>query len=49
MNKEKGCGFCAGKDDKGIPVNCIICRTNTKYIDQRRRYFEALKKQEAKK
>ena len=46
--EKKSCDFCAGKDDKGIPINCLICRNNPKYIDRRKRYFETLEKQEAK-
>jgi len=38
------CPFCAGIDEKGIPINCLICRTNPKYTDKRKKYFEELKK-----
>lgn len=46
MNNEKecknpiSCPFCAGVDNDGIPINCLICRTNPKFIDQRKEKLE---------
>ena len=38
--KQITCKWCAGVDKEGIPINCLICRTNPKFIDQRKEYLE---------
>jgi len=32
------CKWCAGIDTDGIPINCIVCSTNPKFIDRRKEY-----------
>ena len=46
MTKKITCPCCAGIDEKGVPINCLICKTNPKYIDKRKLFFDKIGEKE---
>ena len=43
---KESCPFCAGIDKDGTPTNCLICRTNPKYLDKKKERLSQSKDRE---